>query len=154
MSFLKTLVLVGIFCVSGVAVAQTGIPSVTTSTHLYAFQSKPNLSLNTTPSLSLNLPEPEPVLSLYNPVSNWYDTYLPVQEGYVKSSTLMTASPNPRFLNDVFQGADLNRQSLVGIQFTGPAVSTVIPVQDSFNPYGASTVGDALVSGFLGLLFN
>ena len=154
MSFLKTLVLVGIFCVSGVAVAQTGIPSVSKSVHLFALQSKPDLTLNTTSSLSLNLPEREPVLSLYNPIANWYDTYLPVQEGYVNSKTLMTSSPNPRFLNDVFQGLDLNRQSLVGIQFTGPSVSTIIPVQDSFNPYGVSTMGDALVAGVLGLLFN
>ena len=154
MSFLKTLVFVGIFCVSGVAVAQTGIPSVTRSAHLFAFQSKPDLTLNTTSSLSLNLPERKPVLSLYNPIANWYDTYLPVQEGYVKNKTIMTSSQNPRFLNDVFQGSDLNHKSLVGIQFTGPSVSTIILVQDSFNPYGVSTMGDALVAGVLGLLFN
>ncbi len=156
MHFFKTLVLLCIFSLGGLATAQSSLSPATSSVHFHALPDRIDLSQDTTGLLSLNLPKREPVISLYNATHQWYDTYFPTPEGYVKSNTLMNPSPQTRFLNPVFPGTETTSlsPSLASIRFKGPAVSTIIPLRDSFNPYGTATVGDALVSGFLGLLFD
>ena len=104
---------------------------------------------------ALTLPEFTPAISLYNPTHNWYDTYTATEDGYTPNNTLMSYIPQNQVFKDGFSGHDLG-QALVLTQYNlfNPGFNTINPVRDSFNPYGASTMKDALLSGVLGMLFD
>ncbi|RXG15000.1 hypothetical protein DSM03_104158 [Leeuwenhoekiella aestuarii] len=154
MNFFKSLLVIGCLVISSSIFAQNngiGFTSNSINKPVSSFQ----IPVQTKLALTLTLPEFTEALSLYNPTHNWYDTYSVTEDGYTPNTTLMSYVPQAHVLTDGFSGSDLS-QALVRTQFNffDPGFNTINPVRDSFNPYGASTIKDALLSGVLGILFN
>lgn len=155
MNFFKSLLGIGCLVISSSIFAQNTGVGFTSN----AIANKPvsgfQMPVQTQFAPTLALPEFTEAISLYNPTHNWYDTYTATEYGYTPNTTLMSYVPQDQVLADGFAGNELG-QALVRTQYNlfDPGFNTINPVRDSFNPYGASTMKDALLSGVLGMLFN
>ena len=94
-------------------------------------------------------------LSLYNGTTQMYDTYVGVGDEHVYGGSSVSFNSRRNPIADLLLGTDsfLERNPLL---MQNPAFFSGedYRVRDSFNPYGASTLGEALFGGVLGLLFN
>lgn len=97
-----------------------------------------------------------PTLVLYNKTTNFYDTYLYIGSDYTYINSNVIFKNRSNIFIDLFLGNDFFMES----NSLMPNTSFILdedaryPVRDSFNPYGASNISEALLGGVLGLLFN
>lgn len=106
----------------------------------------------------LDFKKNKPALVLYNNMTNMYDTYSSVSKNYMYNSSGVIFKNRSNFFTVLFLGKRSFMQSNSLMQSTYSSImfeeNSRYQVPDSFNPYGASNFGEALVSGFLGLLFD
>ncbi len=97
-----------------------------------------------------------PTLSLYNKTTNMYDNYLNKGNGYMYSNSNFFFENKSNFFIDLFLGNNsfMQNNSLIQNNYFMLGDDSVYRIRDSFNPYGASNMRQALVGGVLGLLFN
>lgn len=154
MNLLKSFLVVGCLVIgSSIFAQQNNTVTVTTTFNKSVTSLQMPVQAKLAPTLTL--PEFTSAISLYSPTHNWYDTFIPTGDAYVQSSSIMHQVSQTNFLRDGFSGNELS-QTLVRSQYNlfAPGFNTINPVRDSFNPYGASTMRDALLSGVLGMLFD
>ncbi len=104
---------------------------------------------------NIDLTKDRLTLSLYNGTTNMYDTYVGVGDDHVYGGSTVSFTERGNVMTNLFLGSDsfLESNPLLiqnPVFFPGEDYR----VRDSFNPYGATTMGEALFGGFLGLLFN
>lgn len=94
----------------------------------------------------LNFHDQREPLLLYNSTTNSYNVYLKDSNGYsyIGSKTIFRYKSNSLTFNN----------TLIPNSFSLNEDVLTYPIKDSFNPYGASNFKEALVGGFLGLLFD
>ena len=105
---------------------------------------------------SLSVPKNIPSLSLYNPTTNRYDNYLGNGDDYIYSNSTIFFENKANFFTNLFLGNDSFMQNNSLMQ-SHPLIwdeDSTYRVRDSFNPYGATNMREALLGGILGLLFN
>ncbi|WP_076456525.1 hypothetical protein [Zobellia uliginosa] len=105
---------------------------------------------------SLSFPKNIPTLSLYNPTTNMYDNYLGDRNGYTYTNSTIFFDNKSNFFIDLFLGNDSFMESN-SLMPNHPFIwdeDATYRVRDSFNPYGATNMREALSGGVLSLLFN
>lgn len=97
-----------------------------------------------------------PTLVLYNKTTNFYDSYLFNNDNYTYFNSSVIFKNRSNFFTDLFLGKDtfMESNSLMPNTFFMLDEDARYPIRDSFNPYGASNISEALVGGVLGFLFN
>ncbi len=107
----------------------------------------------TTPSFNFNFknrsPKKEVIFSAFNPGTLVYDHYMHDGNTFIYSnSNLFYQGKTHPIINFMLDNDSFIRQDNYLIQKNN------YRYRDSFNPYGASNIHDALLGGFIGLLFN
>jgi len=106
---------------------------------------------------SLSFPNNTPTLSLYNSTTNMYDNYSSNGNGHTYSNSTLFFENRSNFFIELFLENDSfmeSNNSLMQNHFLIWGEEPTYRVRDSFNPYGATNIREALVGGILGLLFN
>jgi len=95
-------------------------------------------------------------LFLYNSTTNLYDTYLHDGSTYIYSNSTVFFDNKSNIFIDLYLGNNSFMENSSHMQNASFRLheNATYRVQDSFNPYGATNIQEALVGGFLGLLFN
>jgi len=95
-------------------------------------------------------------LFLYNRTTNLYDTYTNDGSTYRYSNSTVFFENKSNIFIDLYLGNNSFMESSSLMQNTSfmRYENPTYRVRDSFNPYGAANMQEALVGGVLGLLFN
>jgi len=95
-------------------------------------------------------------LFLYNSTTNLYDTYINDGSTYIYSNSTIFFENKSNIFIDLYLGNNSFMESNSLMQNTSFILdkNATYWVRDSFNPYGAANMREALVGGVLGLLFN
>ena len=106
-----------------------------------------------------NLINDEYSISIYNSFLNTYDNYLADDEGnftFSRSNAFFNNNKS-NFFTTLFLGYYSEAESNLIIQDNYPLTiyeDKASVIRDSFNPHGASSIGQALLGGFFSTLFN
>ena len=105
---------------------------------------------------NINFQKLTPTLVLYNKTTNMYNAYWN-NNGSFSFSSKATFRNRSNFFTTLFLGNDSFIESNTAFMQNRSFLldeDTTYQVRDSFNPYGASNINEALIGGVLGLLFN
>lgn len=155
MNRIKSVVLLIYISLNLSVYAQTNDTLLTKSAAINLSVAKFNTTGHTFRLKSLKIPKRKTTISVYNKTTNLYDNYLENRNGYIYSNSNIIFETKSNFLIDLFMGNNSFNQnnSLMQNHYMLDVHSTY-RVRDSFNPHGASNIREALVGGFLGLLFD
>lgn len=98
---------------------------------------------------NIDFSKQEYIFSSFNRTSSLYDNYFIDDTTFTFSNSNMMYKPKSNILTDLFIENSNN------IQYHSFGINNVgMPVRDSFNPYGTTSIKTAIKGGILGLLFN